>query len=160
MASARSSELLHGQRGVARIEQDRVNLRRYGHGLVQGLGAQHVDHLHEPDAGQRLAKLLVGSGGELVDDLQGRGPEPSVLSDDRGRVLEAGEQERRDTRWHNLRHHGNRRFFDHAGAAGHGRHQPQRRGAVAYGRPGFGDIPNAADLDPGLAGRLHDRPII
>ena len=60
VAAAGAAQLLDGQVGVARIQQQRVHLRRRVRGLAQRDLAPHVDHLHQPDAGQGRAQ---GRGG-------------------------------------------------------------------------------------------------
>ncbi len=106
-----------------------------------------MDHLDEANAGQCLAQRAIGPVVESVNDLQGIRAAAPLLRDDRLGLQQARQQERRDPRRHAGRDRGNLRFGDDAGAAGHRRDEPDRRGAGAHSELSLCDGGDATDLD-------------
>src|SRR5439155_11619814 len=92
VAAPGAAELLDGKGGVARIEQDRVDVGRDLLRLGDGLGTRHVDDLDEADARKRRAQLGVGPGGQAVAELQRSHAYAPLLGGERGDVLPAGEE--------------------------------------------------------------------
>ena len=56
-----AAELLDGQRLIAGVEQQRVDVPRGGARFVDRRRVDDVNDLHEPDAGERTAQLRVAA---------------------------------------------------------------------------------------------------
>jgi hypothetical protein len=143
-----TAELLDRERRVPRVEQDRVHVRRDLDGLADRGLAHHVDHLHERHAGQRVANLRVGVRFDRVAELEGVRAAPSLLGDDRVRVLKARQQERRDRRRRVGGDLADELLFDRPGPGWHRRDEADRGRPCIDRHAGFVDARDAADLDP------------
>src|SRR5712691_4140748 len=155
VAAPGAAELLHRQGGVARVEQDGVDVGRDLLRLGDGLGTRHVDDLDEADSRKRRAQLGVGPGGQAVAELQRSHAHAPLLGGERRNVLPAGEEKRRDGGRYGGRDGGDAVLRDDAGAAGHVGHEAEGRRPRGYGRPRLGHALDAADLDPRNGGRLQ-----
>jgi hypothetical protein len=88
---ARSSELFRGELLVARIEQERVDVRGYVDCFPDGFPAIHVNHLNDGDAGHRGAKLGVTTINQPIAKLDGIGAASPLLRHDVAYTLMACE---------------------------------------------------------------------
>ena len=141
-----TAEFLHAEFLVARIEQDGIDEWRNGARFIKGFRPAHMDHLHQHHLRQCMAKLAQFLWHHVVDQLQRAGAAALVLIDDGIGVLLRGEQERFRAAIHLLHDLGNQRLVNHARAAGHGRHQSQRIGAMVQSQFGFFGGTDAADF--------------
>lgn len=95
---ARSSELFRAELLVARIEQERVDMRGNVDCFLHGLPAGNVNHLNDGDAWHRGAELVVTALDQTIAKLDGIRAAPLLLRNDVTHPLMAREKKRRDGR--------------------------------------------------------------
>src|SRR5438445_13631807 len=57
VTAARASQLFHRERGIARVQKNRVDRWRNSEGFVDGAWPGHMDDLHDFDARQGPSKI-------------------------------------------------------------------------------------------------------
>jgi len=86
-----AAQLLTASEALPESSQDRVSVPCGGGPPLDRRLAAHMDHLHQPDAGQRAAELRQRAGCELSHSAGG-GAQRACCATIRRRILQAGQQ--------------------------------------------------------------------
>lgn len=87
VCSSGAPQLFDGKTRVARIEENRMNIRRDSDSFINRMLAKDVNDLHDRDAGQFITELPVRLKGNRIDQLKSVDTCPPLLGDDRGSIL-------------------------------------------------------------------------
>jgi len=145
--TTRAAQFLDGQFRVARIEQQRIDFLGSRQCFVHAEVVQYVNHLHQLDARQSRPQYPVTTGRQRINELNGAGPDPAVMLNDRFGRWFAGEEKGSDWRRHRPGNGLNGVVFDYARSAGHPANQTNGRGPGANRQASLLYAANAANLN-------------